>query len=154
MATQTDRKQIVCAIIIHLAATIGFFLLGLCFGNTSTRTSSNKTATATPCPAATIPEEPEWVIQSPYNLLSNKMMSELLIKVPIDAEQLSGILIYEGNRVIGRVLSSNICNLRARLINCSSPDCYFDVNDLQFLTAKETEEFSRILHGMIKCSDN
>ncbi len=143
-----SRKQIVCAVIIHLAATIGFFSLGLYIGNNGNKALPKKCPTTT-----TATMKPEHIIHSPYNLLSNKMMSELLIKVPINGNQLSEILIYEKNRVIGQIPGRNVCALRRRLLNCIlSTNCYD--SEVPFLTKRETEELSRLLDGMIMCNDN
>ncbi len=128
-----ERKQFICVAIVHLLVSLGIFSLGLYFGNGNAVPKSK-------CP----PEQ----IHSPYNLLSNITMTAFLLKVPIYAKQLHQIIIYEENVVIGCVPGANVCDLRARIIDCS-PSC-FD-NDVCILTNGETEELSRLLHGMIQC---
>ncbi len=138
--TMVSKGQIICAIIIHFAGTIAFFSMGFYFGNRKIPLKKCNNFTRT-----------EQIIHSPYNLLSNETMTEFLLKVPINARQLREIIIYEGNVMIGRIPGDNMCDLRARLINCS-PGC-IDY-EVSYLTAKETEEFSRLLDGMIQCTEN
>ncbi len=82
MADKNGDRRLICMFVMHLIITIiGFFSLGVRFGNgPSIKSKNNKNCSIKE------EKEAERVIQSPYNMLSAKTMSELLLKVPIYAE--------------------------------------------------------------------
>ncbi len=137
------NKQFFCLLFIQLATSIGLWSIMLHYGKANSKPNQNinHNHSNKEC------QERE-VLRSPFISLSSQKMSEFLLKIPIDAQQLSEVNIYEESKVICKVPGSEICSLRSRIINCS-PNC-FD-NSIACLNVIETRKFSNILKGMVKC---
>ncbi len=76
-------------------------------------------------------------------------MLELLAKIPVNAEELSGINVYEHEKLIDQLPGEKICEMRSRISICV-PIC---PDDFPYMTPYEMERFLKILREMIKCNE-